>query len=258
MVNHAIILAAGLGQRLRARSASKPLTQVHSLSLIEIGVRQLHAAGIAHIVVVTGHEADRVEAHIDALAHRLDLDLRCVRLEDWSRPNGWSVIAGAGAVDAPFVLVMADHMFGDGLLARLAGQSLDQCDVVLATDRVDNPLVDPDDATWAARDDQARITAIGKHIAPYDAVDCGAFLANVALPRAIERAIAQGAAGSLSDGMQVLADARRAMTMDIAGAWWLDVDDPRALDLALDQAPDHLDCVRRAAMADGGGGGDVG
>mgnify|MGYP000446849816 CR=1 FL=1 len=57
---------------------------------------------------------------------------------------------------------------------------------------------------------------------------------------AIRAAIAEGKAGSLSEGMQKLADAGRAATMDIGAAWWLDVDDPRAFDLAEAQAPAQL------------------
>ena len=55
------------------------------------------------------------------------------------------------------------------------------------------------------------------------------------LEQAIGAAIAEGKAGSLSEGMQRLADAGRAATMDIGSAWWLDVDDPRAHALAEEQ-----------------------
>lgn len=237
---NAIILAAGYGSRLSERAVSKPLARVCGMPLIEIGVRQALAAGVARVVVVTGHEAQALEREVAALADRLAADIRCVRLDDWSRPNGWSVLAGASAVEGQFLLMMADHVFGDGLLARLAQQSLDGCDVVLATDRVDNPLIDPEDATWVALGEGARITQIGKLIAHYDAVDCGAFLANHELAAAILEAIAQGKAGSLSEGMQVLADRARAATMDIGGAWWIDVDDPRAHDLAQAEAADHI------------------
>jgi choline kinase len=113
--------------------------------------------------------------------------------------------------------------------------------VTLAIDRrLDNPLVDPDDATWVRLDERGFITAIGKTIEPYDAVDCGAFLATPELATAIREAIAAGKAGSLSDGMQVLADRGRAATMDIDDAWWMDVDDPRAHALAEELAPWHL------------------
>lgn len=242
MTGNAIILAAGYGSRLSERAASKPLAQVCGMSLIEIGVRQALAAGVSRVVVVTGHEAVALEREVSVLAERLSADIRSVRLDDWSRPNGWSVLAGAELVGAPFLLMMADHIFGDGLLERLTQQTLIDCDVVLATDRIDNPLIDPEDATWVALHDGegARIARIGKTIEDYHAVDCGAFLANHELAVAILEAIADGNAGSLSEGMQVLADRGRAATMDIGGLWWIDVDDPRAQDLAEAEAAAHL------------------
>jgi 1L-myo-inositol 1-phosphate cytidylyltransferase len=89
-----------------------------------------------------------------------------------------------------------------------------------------------------------RILAIGKAITDYDAVDCGAFLATPELAQAIAAAIRAGKSGSLSDGMQLLADAGRAATMDVGAdehdAWWMDVDDARAHAIAEDQAPRYL------------------
>ena len=53
-----------------------------------------------------------------------------------------------------------------------------------------------------------------------------------------------GKSGSLSVGMQVLADRCLSATMDICtdprGAWWLDVDDPRAHAQAEAEAPAQL------------------
>ena len=244
----AVIIAAGYGSRLRDLSESKPLTPVAGIPLIDLGVRQAHAAGAARVVVVTGHAAERVEAFLDGLARRTGIEILTQRVDDWSKPNGYSVIAGAARVAAAggrdFLLMMADHIFADGLLARLAGQSGADRGVTLAIDhRVDSPLVDPDDATWVRTDARGFIRAIGKAITDYDAVDCGAFLVTPELPAAIAAAIATGAAGSLSDGMQRLADLGRAATLEIAPTWWLDVDDPRAHALAEAQAPAYLASV---------------
>jgi 1L-myo-inositol 1-phosphate cytidylyltransferase len=244
----AVIIAAGYGSRISALSSSKPLTPVAGVPLIELGVRQLAAAGVSRVVVVTGHEAERVEGFLAALSTRSGIPIHAERVADWSKPNGFSVIAGAERVAAlggsDFLLVMADHMFSAGILARLAAAGSPERGVTLAVDRrLDNPLVDPDDATWVETAPDGRIRAIGKAIAAFDAVDCGAFLATPELPDAIAAAIATGKAGSLSDGMQVLADCGRAATMDIGTAWWLDVDDPRAHAAAEEQAPAQLGLV---------------
>ena len=244
----AVIIAAGFGSRISALSDSKPLTPVCGIPLIELGIRQLVRAGVTRVTVVTGHEADRVEAFLADLAQRSGHAIHAARVADWSKPNGFSVIAGADKVAAlggrDFLLVMADHMFSAEILQQLAGTGAPDRGVTLAIDRrVDNPLVDPDDATWVKTAPDGRIEAIGKTITTYDAVDCGAFLVTPELPEAIAAAIAAGKSGSLSDGMQVLADRGRAATMDIGASWWMDVDDPRAHALAEAEAPAQLGLI---------------
>jgi 1L-myo-inositol 1-phosphate cytidylyltransferase len=237
----ALIIAAGFGSRLRDISDSKPMTPIAGVPLLELGVRQAKAAGAQRVVVVTGHEAERLEAALPALSDRAGIPVVAQRVGDWSKPNGWSVIAGADVIDGNYLLMMSDHIFSGSILTRLAQQHSANRGVTLAVDfRCDDPLIDPDDATWVKLDSAGFIKAIGKTIASYDAVDCGAFLCTPELAAAIRTAIAEGKAGSLSEGMQKLADAGRAATMDIGQAWWLDVDDPRAFDLAEAQAPREL------------------
>lgn len=225
----ALIIAAGYGSRLREISASKPLTPIAGVPLLELGVRQARAAGVDRVVVVTGHQAIEVEKFLPGLSARVGIPVVSERVRHWSTPNGYSVIAGAAKINGDYLLMMADHVFEDGVLERLARQGMKSRGVTLAIDRrTDNPLIDPEDATWVKTDADGRIEAIGKTIPEYDAVDCGAFLATPELAAAIQAAIAAGKSGSLSDGMQRLADAGRAATMDIGEAWWIDVDDPRA------------------------------
>ena len=233
MPQNALIIAAGFGSRLASLSPSKPLTPIAGVPLIELGVRQAAAAGVRRVVVVTGHEAERLEAFLPDLAARAGVEIVAERLADWSRPNGWSVMAGAARISGDSLLMMADHIVATPILAKLARAGSARRGVTLAIDRrVTSPMIDPEDATWVQTAADGRIVAIGKTIAGYDAVDCGAFLATSELAAAIGAAIAAGRAGSLSDGMQALADAGRAATLDIgiepAAAWWMDVDDPRA------------------------------
>ena len=229
----ALIIAAGYGSRLREISDSKPLTPVAGVPMLELGVRQARAAGVERVVVVTGHQAIEIEKFLPALSDRVGIPVVSERVLHWSTPNGYSVMAGAARIakmgGGDYLLMMADHIFESGILDRLARQGTRSRGVTLAIDRrLNNPLIDPDDATWVKTDADGRIEAIGKTIPEYDAVDCGAFLATPELAAAIQAAITAGKSGSLSDGMQRLADAGRAATMDIGEAWWIDVDDPRA------------------------------
>ena len=237
----ALIIAAGYGSRLREISDSKPLTPVAGIPLLELGVRQAIAAGVTRVIVVTGHQAIEIEKFLPTLSVRVGIPVLSERVLHWSTPNGYSVMAGAARIDGDYLLMMADHIFEGSILPRLARAGTKSRGVTLAIDRrTSNPLIDPADATWVKTDADGRIDAIGKSITDYDAVDCGAFLATPELAVAIKAAIADGKSGSLSDGMQRLADAGRAATMDIGDAWWLDVDDSRAHALAEAEAPKHL------------------
>jgi len=237
----ALIIAAGYGSRLAPLSPSKPLTPVCGVPIIELSIRQAMLAGVTRVVVVTGHEADRLEAFLAGLSLRLGVAIVPVRLADWSTPNGHSVMAGATRCDGNYLLLMADHLFDVEVLARLIGESRADSALTLAIDRrIDSPLIDPEDATWVATDHHGMIRSIGKTISNYDAVDCGAFLATPELVPAIRAAIAAGKPGSLSDGVQVLASTNRAATLDIDDAWWIDIDDAHFHALAEETALWHF------------------
>jgi len=223
-----LIIAAGHGSRLRDISPSKPLTLVAGVPLIEHVARAAAAGGATGFTMVTGHEAARLEAFLTDLAERLRLPIAPVRIADWDRPNGHSVLAGAAAIAGDYLLTMADHLFDPAIVRLLLAAPA--AALTLAVDRdLANPLLDMDDATKVALGANGAINRIGKTLAHFDAIDTGLFRATPALAASIKAAVADGEAGSLSDGVQRLADRSQAMTVEVEGARWLDVDDAAAL-----------------------------
>jgi choline kinase len=226
-----LILAAGLGTRLRGVSESKPLTPVGGIPLIEHVIRRAAAGGATRFLVVTGYEAERVEAFLADLQFRLALPIGWERTDDWTRPNGYSVLAGASVFHGEYLLSMSDHLFDPAIVARLLDRRTSG--VTLAVDRnLSGPLLDIDDATKVEVAADGRIARIGKVLASYNAIDTGLFYATPVLAQAIRDDIAAGGSGSLSEGMQRLADAGLASTADIGSARWIDVDSPAMLALA--------------------------
>jgi choline kinase len=226
-----LILAAGLGSRLRGLSDSKPLTPVCDTLLLEHVIHRAAAGGATRIVVVTGHEAARVEAFLAELQSRLTLPIGWERTGDWTLPNGHSVLTGASVLNGDYLLTMSDHLFDPEIVRRLL--ALRSSGVTLAVDRnLSGPLLDIDDATKVEVAADGRIVRIGKAIPAYNAIDTGFFLATPELADAIRADIAAGGGGSLSEGMQRLADAGRAGTVDVGSARWIDVDSPAMLALA--------------------------
>jgi choline kinase len=220
----AIILAAGMGTRLRAVSPSKPLTMVAGQPLLHRILGNLRAAGVTRPLVITGYRGDEVAAVATAAgAETLHNPL-------WDQPNGVSVLAAAPRLEASALLLMADHLASPGVYRTVAAAGRPDSGLVLGIDRrMGHPWADESDVTRVATR-QGRITAIGKTLNSYDAHDCGVFLITPELTAALATLPAPG----LSDGVRLLAAEGRAAVVDISAHDWIDIDDPRALALAED------------------------
>ena len=228
---HALIVAAGAGSRLRPLAESKPLAPVAGRPLIEHVVRSAADGGATGFTIVTGYRAEPLEAYCADLAGAIGLPIRTVRNPDWERPNGLSVIAAAEMLTGEFLLMMSDHLFDPAIVRALIAAP--SAPLTLAIDRFSqSPLIDLDDATKVKLGQGGRIARIGKSVEPYDAIDTGLFRTGPELVAAIRESLEAGAQGSLSEGVQSLADLGLAGTLDVSGRWWLDVDDPRAFALA--------------------------
>lgn len=239
-----LILAAGYGSRLREVSPCKPLTPVRGVPLIEHVIRRASCAGATDFTIVTGHEAERLEAFISQLRSSEGLALQWVRTPNWDRPNGVSLLAGADLIEGDYLLLMSDHLVDPEIPSGLLASARGKAGVTLAVDRaLEGPLLDIEDATKVEVGASGEIVRIGKSLDHYNAIDTGVFLATPALARGIRDDLAAGGGGSLSEGVQRLADQRIAFTHDATGSRWIDVDDPRTLVLAetlLEQEPQPL------------------
>ncbi len=225
----ALILAAGLGSRLRPHTKTpKPLTRVLGLTLAERVVCTLIDAGICRILVTLGHEAETVRAHFSEIAKRRGVTIDFVEAKDWERGNGASALAAKGRTgEAPFFLVMVDHLFDPGIARALADDPPAPGEMRLAVDCGKDGIFDLDDVT-RVKIDGGRIQEIDKTLDDWDAGDTGVMLCTSGLFEGLERAAARNTHG-LSDGLRELAGDGRASTVDVTGMKWLDVDTPDAL-----------------------------
>lgn len=225
----ALIVAAGLGTRLRGIAPSKPLAPVNGKPLIQSVIETAALAGIDEFVVVTGYQAPPLEAFLRRLGKRTGLDIATVHNSEWTRPNGLSVLAAGPLLDDDFVLLMSDHLFEPALLSDLLRAPKIAGGVTLAVDRrLDNPMVDLDDVTRVKTGRDGAIRAIGKGLQDYNAFDTGVFAASSGLIDGIRMDLADGGQGSISGGMISLARRGLAHAFDIGDRFWLDVDDPVA------------------------------
>ncbi|MCX2781868.1 NTP transferase domain-containing protein [Microbulbifer thermotolerans] len=244
-----VILAAGQGRRLK-RSDSKPLTSLLGLPLIERTMRTAMEGGVTGFVVVTGYQAERVSTFVRALGERLQVEVTTVNNPDWEhRENGCSLLCARPYLQqAPFLLTMADHLFEADTVRRLLGASLPEGGILLACDHHRcNPLVDLEDVTRLRVDTHSgAIQAIGKGLADYNAFDTGLFLCAPGFLDRLQEAIDAGDS-TLSGAVRRLADQGQARTLDVSGAFWIDVDD----DAAFRRAEEALLGLARGKERDG-------
>jgi len=225
-----LIIAAGAGSRLQGLFDLKPLLPVAGRAIIEHVARACALVGLQGLIVVTGHQAERLEPALIAISGRCGLPIKIVRNDAWAPGNGTSVLSAAPVLNEPFVLLMADHLFDPAILVELvaAGRRTGEADVLLAIDRrLDNPLVDQEDVTRVLCVGD-RIIRLGKKLKAHNAYDCGLFWATPRLFGSLERAIESGNC-SLSAGVQHVADTTaRAFGVDIGARLWIDIDDDAA------------------------------
>ena len=216
-----VILAAGNGQRLGAlgQDLPKPLLRVGGRPLIQHALEQAEQAGCEEAIVVLGHGADQLRGQLARIA--TPLRLRAVLNPHYHLPNGMSLLAAEPFADERFFLQMADHVFAEPVLDRLNDPALDGATRLL----VDYAPRDLDEAdATKVRVQQGKVTAIGKEVLPYDAVDAGCFLLDRRVFAAL-RAV-QGDPPSVSAGMEQLAALGALAPVPLEGVVWVDVDTP--------------------------------
>lgn len=228
MIRHALILAAGLGGRLvqNGLGPPKPLVEVAGRPLLSHVLERLQAAGVEEACVVLGFRADEIETYYRQRPWQR-LRVQWLTGADPNRSNGMTVLHARAALRQPFLLLMGDHLVEVETLRRLPGVALDPQGAVLCVDRKLQRVFDVEEATKVKLAGE-RITAIGKALADYDAVDTGVFACSPALFGALEAAGRSGDC-SLSDGIQGLAQRGHMYALDIGAADWVDVDTPEAL-----------------------------
>ena len=111
----AMIMAAGLGKRMRPLTATKPkpLVEVAGQALLDHVLDRIRAAGVKKVVVNVHYLADAVEAHLASRQHGLDVaisDERKLLME-----TGGGLVQAADLIDAdPFLAINSDNLWVDG------------------------------------------------------------------------------------------------------------------------------------------------
>lgn len=119
LINRAMVMAAGLGKRMKPLTDSipKPLVRLCDRPLIDYAIDRLIEADIATIVVNVHYLADAVEQH---LADRNDIEIIISDERDHLLDTGGGAARVIGALGpGPFFVVNSDSVWLEGIGASL-------------------------------------------------------------------------------------------------------------------------------------------
>lgn len=127
-VGTAVILAAGLGSRLKDRTKEKPkgFIEVDGKSLIERSILNLLDAGIRKIIIGTGY----LHEHFDSLREKYPI--QTFRNQDYSTTGSmYTLYVLSHLIDEPFLLLESDLLYESDALGHLLNDPLDN--IILAS-----------------------------------------------------------------------------------------------------------------------------
>ena len=192
--------------------------------MIHYSLDAMTEAGISEIAVVVGYQAEKIP---DALKYRYPY-LTFIYNERYNEGNALSIHAALSFVsDEPFVVCMGDHPISPEIIrCLLSHQGYGGC--VLCVDREAWLSSQVNDATRVQVDSDGNITAIGKQLKAWNAIDTGVFKMTPRVFPVIDRLIEMsGEDVGISDVVRFMGDAGETFsTCDVSGMFWADVDTP--------------------------------
>jgi len=222
-VQDAVILAAGNGDRFRNGSRhSKLTTPIGGTPLLIRTLTSARDAGIRDVHLVLGYDAEYVR-RVATSGAPAGLRLHFYLNPQWHHENGLSVLAARdGVAGRAFAILMGDHIFEPTALESLRRARRQNGEALLGVDRATTA---PDIVAEATKVQMVadRVTAIGKAVHPFDALDTGLFVCDDALFTALSESCSGGDT-TLSAGVARLAAVQLVRGVDIGRARWCDVD----------------------------------
>lgn len=111
----AMVLAAGLGKRMRPLTATrpKPLVEVAGKPLLDHALDRVRAAGVPRAVVNVHYLADALEAHLKKRVHGIEIAVSDER--EQLLETGGGLVKALPLIDCdPFLVVNSDNLWVDG------------------------------------------------------------------------------------------------------------------------------------------------
>jgi len=223
LIREAIILAAGLGTRMKSHITGipKPLIRVSEVPLILYTIASLLNAGVEHFHIVVNPKS--YEPISEALGE-IDINADFVINNKPERGNGYSLLLGMKNVKDRFFLSMSDHIYDPKIPIALLSASVDyDFDILIGADS--NPrYVNMDEATKIFTK-EGHVKQIGKNLTQYTHIDIGLFIMKRDLYDVYSSYATHNHEVELSSLIQYSVEqGKKVLIADIRGLPWIDID----------------------------------
>ena len=218
----AVVLAAGDGGRFAtAQPRSKLLIEIGGVPIIAHTLTALFEAGIRRAHVVLGFDAERVctAACLGAPGQmRLTFHLN----EQWREKNARSLLAVRSHVDAPFALLLADHLFESAAIRRFLCEACRDAETLISVDsRPTEPEVSFEAIKVKLRGD--RVVEVDRRSFTYDALATGMFRCSPGIFDTAEEMCREGHT-ALSGTFDRLTAVMPVRAVEVGDSAWCDID----------------------------------
>ncbi|MEJ2153334.1 MAG: nucleotidyltransferase family protein [Gemmatimonadota bacterium] len=232
----AMILAAGLGTRLRPFTDDRPkaLIEVDGVPILERIIRYLTAAGVDRVIINTHHHAHQIERFV---ADRGNLEVEILLSAEPDQPLG----TGGGLMNAaslfrrdePFVLYNGDIITDFDLVAMNRAHRVDERLGTLAVNhrQTSRCLLFDDEGLygWAnlstGESETSRPVRGKSHAIPFAGV-------HVLSPKIFDLISERGAFSIIPVYLRLVQAGYRLLPHDVSAALWLEIGNPERLETA--------------------------
>lgn len=155
MISIAVILAAGLGSRLKERTQDKPkgLLDVGEMSLIQRSIETLHREGITDIYIGTGYLAEKYEEF--SLSYE---GVRCIKNEEYEKTGSMHTLyCMRQQIKEDFLLLESDLIYEPRAVSILLNDTFSNS--ILASNQTGDH-----DEVYIETDDQLNLVQMSKNI----------------------------------------------------------------------------------------------
>lgn len=225
----AIILAAGMGTRLRPHTDDRPkaLVPLATVPLLHRAVSFVRLLAPERIVVVSGSQADAVGASLRAFAP----DVEVVENPDYTLGSVVSLKRALEHVSGTFIQCNTDHVYGRRLAPVLVAQADAGITAFCDTDR---PLGADDMKVWQ---EEGRLVRLSKTLEIYNAGFTGIIMCDAErrplFDTTHDAVLQQDRRLGVEHILAALAEPGRHVRIgDMSGHRWLEVDTPQDLEIA--------------------------